>query len=77
MAFGSNKRWIGVVALIIGLLSASMLIFEIRDGTLYGSKSDGMTITSHPITFYISTIIQGLVVLLLIFAGISIVRNKE
>lgn len=77
MASGTNKRWIGIIALLIGLLLAAMLFFEIKDGTLYGSKSDGMTITSNPITFYISTIIQGSVILLLIVAGISIIRNKE
>ena len=77
MATGKSKRWGGIVALVIGLLLGTMLFFEIKDGTLYGSKANGMTITSNPITFYVATVLQALIVLLLIFAGISIIRSKE
>lgn len=77
MVAQKNSRWIGITALTIGVLLALMLIFETRDGKLFGSKSDGMTITSTPVTFYISIILQGLVVLLLVGTGISMVRNKK
>ena len=76
MAAPGKNRWIGVVALIVGLMLASMVFFEIRDGRLLGSKSDGMTVSSTPVTFYISIILQGLVVLLLVGTGISMIRNK-
>ncbi|HQZ95965.1 MAG TPA: hypothetical protein PLP21_06570 [Pyrinomonadaceae bacterium] len=77
MAAGTNKRWIGVIALILGSLLAAMLVFEIKDGRLYGSSSDGMMLAAHPIVFYIGTILQGFVVLLLIFSGNSIFRNPK
>ncbi len=65
------------MSLIIGALLGLMLFFEIKDGTLYGSKADGLTVISNPVTFYVATIIQGLIVLLMIFGGISIIRSKE
>ncbi|MBV9214787.1 MAG: hypothetical protein JO053_01315 [Acidobacteria bacterium] len=77
MAEKLTPKWIGVVALILGLLSALMLVFELKDGTLLGSKSDGMTVTSHPVVFFIGVTLQGLVVLLLMFGGLSIARRKD
>ena len=67
----------GFVALLLGLSLGLMLFFEIKDGALFGSTSNGMTLSSNPVTFYISTILQGLVVILLVASGVSLVRNKK
>ena len=77
MASEKNKRWIGIVALALGVLLGLMLFFEIRDGTLSGSTSNGMTISSNPITFYVSTVLQGLAVLLLLSTGLSMIKGKK
>ncbi|MFT3745420.1 MAG: hypothetical protein QM785_14140 [Pyrinomonadaceae bacterium] len=77
MTSAAKKRAIGVFSLVLGVSLALMLVFELKDGTLYGSKSDGMTLESHPVVFYIGTILQGFVVLLLVFSGISLIRHPE
>lgn len=76
MAAEKRNRWIAIVALVLGVLLALMLYFEIKDGRLYGSKSDGMTLESHPVVFYIGTILQSIIVLILLFSGIAFVRIK-
>ena len=73
---GKAGRWIGIGAIALGLLLATMLVFEFIDGKLYGSKSEGMTLEAHPILFYVSTVIQAFVVVILLFSGISLIRQK-
>ena len=77
MAEVPTKKWVGVVALVIGALTAMMLFFELKDGALQGSRSNGMTVSSNPITFYVSVTLEFLVMALLLFAGISILRRKS
>ncbi len=77
MASEKTSRRIGFVALFLGLSLGLMLFFEIKDGALFGSNSNGMTLSSNPVTFYVSTILQGLVVILLGGSGVSLIRNKK
>ena len=76
MADEPKNRWIGWVALVIGLLTLMMFVFEVRDGVLQGSRSYGITHTSNPVSFYISVTLEGLVAVGLIVFGIYSIRRK-
>ena len=76
MAGEPKNRWIGWVALVIGLLTLMMFVFEVRDGILQGSRSYGITQTSNPVSFYISVTLEGLVAVGLIVFGIYSIRRK-
>ena len=76
MADEPKNRWIGWVALVIGLLTLMMFVFEVRDGVLQGSRSYGITQTSNPVSFYISVTLEGLVAAGLIVFGIYSSRRK-
>ena len=76
MADEPKNRWIGWVALVIGLLTLMMFVFEVCDGVLQGSRSYGITQTSNPVSFYISVTLEGLVAVGLIVFGIYSIRRK-
>ena len=77
MASAFNKTWVGVIALVIAVPLGTMLVFEIKDGQLYGSESSGLTLTAHPVVFFAGVVIQAIILLLLAFAGVSIMRNSK
>ena len=76
MADEPKNRWIGWVALVIGLLTLMMFVFEVPDGVLQGSRSYGITQTSNPVSFYISVTLEGLVAVGFIVFGIYSIRRK-
>ena len=77
MSDPTKNRWIGWIALVIGLLTLMMFIFEVRDGVLQGSRSYGITQSSNPISFYVSVTLEGLVALGLIAFGVYSIRSKS
>ena len=77
MSVPRKNRWIGWVALVLGLLTLMMFIFEVRDGVLQGSRSHGITQAANPLTFYISVTLEGLVAIGLIAFGVYSIRSKE
>lgn len=67
---------VGLIALILGLLTLMMFGFEFHDGVLQGSRSYGMTQSSNPVTFYISTSLEFLTGLgLTVFGIYSLIRK--
>ncbi len=76
MSVPGKNHWIGWVALVIGLLTLMMFVFEVRDGVLQGSRSHGITESNNPVGFYISVAIEGIIALGLIAFGVYSIRNK-
>ncbi len=77
MASSKRNIVIGIIALALGLLTLMLLVFEICDGILQGSRIYGMTRDSNPITFYISTGFEFLVGIGLTAFGIYSIRRKD
>ena len=77
MSGQSRNRWVGWVALAIGLLTLMLFVFEIRDGILQGSRSHGITASNNPFGFYISVAFEGLIALGLIVFGVFSIRSRN
>ncbi len=75
MAVNKRINWLGLGAAILGLLLLFMLVLELKDGKLYGSKSDGINLETHPVVFYVSILLQAFCVLLLLSTGIALLRK--
>ena len=77
MSVPGKNRWIGWVALVLGILTLMMFIFEVRDGVLQGSRSHGVTQSANPLTFYVGVRLEGIVAIGLIAFGVYSIRSKE
>jgi len=76
MASRNKNIFLGLVCLGIGLLTLILFGFEVKDGVLQGSRSNGITQANNPITFYISTASEGLVGLFALGCSILFFRQK-
>ena len=77
MANSKRHIVIGIIALVIGLITLTLFVFEIRDGVLQSSRSYGMTREANPITFYISTGCEFLIWLGLTAFGVYSIQRKD
>lgn len=77
MASRKKNIILGLICLGIGLLTLMLFGFEIKDGVLQGSRSNGITQANNPIGFYISAALEGLLGLFLIGCSILFFRQKH
>ena len=70
MARQKKNLILGMICLFIGILTLMLFVFEVKDGVLQGSRSHGITEANNPIGFYVSTALEGLVGLFLLFCSI-------
>jgi hypothetical protein len=69
--------WTGIVLTVIGVMMVIMFCGELYDGILGGSRAHGTTRANDPIGFYIGIGGQLFFGLILLVAGVSLIRNKQ
>jgi hypothetical protein len=69
-------RVVGGGLLFTGGLTFLKIADELYTGLLSGSRSYGVTVSSHPVAFYVSLVLEAFCAALLFLIGFSLVRYK-
>jgi hypothetical protein len=69
--------WTGIVLTVIGTMTVIMFCGEMYDGILGGSRAYGTTRANDPLGFYLGTAGQLFLGLIILVAGVSLIRNKQ
>lgn len=77
MASGRKNILIGWAFNVTGLATLLLFIFDISDGVLHGSASEGITFTGSPKVFILSICLKLGLAAFLLYTGVGILRKKD
>lgn len=77
MDLNRKNLWFGLGAIAIGSMVLILFMFDIREGALHGSASDGLTKAETPLAFYASVGLKFILAAFLLIVGAYSLRQKS